>query len=278
MAEERLIAERRISASDAPIAVINASSVMNDDAVANIVMALQTQVDRDYSKAWYCTAKFEFVPRGQTPQKGRWWLSILDDSDVSSALGYHDLTSEGLAIGKAFVKTDLDNGYIPSVTISHEALEMIEDPYIGNAYNVQTSASTYRNYALEVCDACEDDSFAYEINGVKVSDFVFPSWFVSGYVEGKPPFDFQRKITKPYELLQGGYIGYQNIGRNKSPDWNIFTAKTTTKDRKLRKQLLQKAKQLPIGSRRERRARGSYKWKYSQPINKIMEKSIRLLK
>jgi len=49
---------------------------------------------------------------------------ILDDSDQAGALGYHDLTSDGLPIGKVFAASDLKAGTSWTVTASHELLEM----------------------------------------------------------------------------------------------------------------------------------------------------------
>src|SRR2546425_8365467 len=109
------------------IAVINATSdvVLSDAEAAPAVNALQEQVTSDFAPVWGTDADLTFVPRGQTPPAGSWWLSLLDSSDQANALGYHDLTSEGLPLGKAFVKTDKDEGLAWTVTASHELLEML---------------------------------------------------------------------------------------------------------------------------------------------------------
>src|SRR6516164_9774230 len=109
------------------IAVINATSegVPSDAEAAPVVDALQTQVRSDFGPVWGVDADLTFVPRGGNPPGGSWWLSLLDSSDQANALGYHDLTSDGLPLGKAFVKTDMDEGLNWSVTASHELLEML---------------------------------------------------------------------------------------------------------------------------------------------------------
>jgi hypothetical protein len=42
------------------------------------------------------------VAEGSQPASGSWWLVMLDDSDQAGALGYHDLTSDGLPLGNIF--------------------------------------------------------------------------------------------------------------------------------------------------------------------------------
>ena len=80
---------------------------------------------------WGVDADLVFVPLGEKPPKGDWWVVILDDSDEGGALGYHDVTDEGLPLGKVFAGTDILYGISWTVTASHEILEMLE--------NIQTS-------------------------------------------------------------------------------------------------------------------------------------------
>jgi len=180
------------------IDVVNESSVMSDTDVMNITVALQHQVAYDFRPHWDAGCR---LVQTKTVSPTSWALVILDDADQAGALGYHDLTAGGLPIGKVFARTTQDDGGEVSVTASHELLEMLADPWICNA--VQIAATTF--YALEVADACEADQYAYAApNGVFVSDFVLPHWF-TGHAAG--PADFRGHISKPYQLLPGGYIG-----------------------------------------------------------------------
>ena len=86
------------------ISIINASTVLTDAQVSKVVPALQTQVHRDFYPAWGIDADLTFVPKGSKPVKGTWQLVILDNSDQAGALGYHDLTKDGLPLGKVFRK------------------------------------------------------------------------------------------------------------------------------------------------------------------------------
>src|SRR5204863_985342 len=107
------------------ISIINASTAVSDADAKPVVEALQQQVDDHFAPAWGSSAHLNFVPKGGHPDPGSWWLVILDSSDQAGALGYHDLTQEGLPIAKAFAGSDIQYGYSWSVTVSHELLEML---------------------------------------------------------------------------------------------------------------------------------------------------------
>jgi len=256
------------------ISVINASTVVSDAEVQPVVDALQQQVTHDFGPLWGVDAALTFVPGNSTPPSNTWWLSILDDSDQAGALGYHDLTPEGLPLGKVFAGTDLKYGSIWSVTASHELLEMLGDPNINLTVLVQPQNVQPQNaqpqsaqtagtlYAYELCDACEDDSFAYTISGVKVSDFVYPSWFEDFRAENSTQFDQQKRITKPFQLLTGGYIGVFDV--NSGTGWHQIT------DEILNKKKPTSMKQRgTVGSRRERRRIPRYQWITSRTHREI---------
>lgn len=231
------------------ISVINASTVLKDDEVKPVVQALQKQVTNDFRPAWGVDAELTFVPTGTEPRPNTWWLSMLDDSDQAGALGYHDLTPDGLPIGKVFAGSDLKYGYIWSVTASHELLEMLGDPNINLTVLVQNTDTAGTLYAYEVSDACEADNYGYAIGDVKVSDFVFPSWFESFRTTDSTQFDQERHIHNPLELLPGGYIGAFDI--NSGSGWHQVTAKKKPADL---------AHRGNVGSRRERRGVPRSQW------------------
>src|SRR5438067_707794 len=68
------------------VSVLNASTVLNDDAVRAAVPALQRQVHEHFAPEWGVDADLTFVPRGAPPAEGSWWLTILDTSDQAGAL------------------------------------------------------------------------------------------------------------------------------------------------------------------------------------------------
>jgi hypothetical protein len=223
------------------VAVINASTVLTDQQVQNVVPALQKQVSEHFAPAWGVDAKLSFVPQNTNPPSGSWWLVMLDDSDQAGALGYHDLTSEGLPMGKVFAGTDLKYGSQWTITASHELLEMLADPNINLTVFIQKDNNSGRLYAYEVCDACEDDSLGYKINNILVSDFVYPSWFEDFRTPNSTQFDYESHLSKPLELAAGGYIGI--FDATSGNGWTQLTAQHTPQVRV----------RGDVGTRRERR-------------------------
>src|SRR5216684_5689352 len=140
------------------IDIINASTVLKDEQIELVIPALQEQVSWDFAPAWGRDAQLSFVPSGTPPSMvgGNWQLIVCDDSDQAGALGYHDLTKDGLPLGKVFAKTDLQYGEKWSTTASHEFLEMLGDPDINlTAFVEGSDGNSGVLYAYEVCDACE---------------------------------------------------------------------------------------------------------------------------
>src|ERR1041385_6163786 len=102
------------------IEFINASTVISNTDAQKTMDALQIQVSRDFAPVWGVDAELKFFDIKQKVPAGYWWLIILDNSDQAGALGYHDITNEGLPLGKIFAKSDLQYGSSWSITASHE--------------------------------------------------------------------------------------------------------------------------------------------------------------
>jgi hypothetical protein len=243
-----------VKMADIKIAIINASTVLNDNQVQSAVPALQTQVHRDFGPIWGIDADLTFISKDSKPPAGLWWLVVLDNSDQAGALGYHDVTDEGLPIGKVFAKTDMDFGANWTITLSHELLEMLGDPEINLTVFDQPNDTTGILYAYEVCDACEADQFGYQIDGVTVSDFVYPAWFESSQKQAQ--FDYSNKIQKPFDLLSGGYIGYFDVINGGG--WKQKDAKGLS-----HRYAAQARVHARVGSRRERRSVPRSQWQKS---------------
>ena len=175
------------------IAITNASTCLSDTEVAAAIPALQRQVTIDFRAYWEMDCQLTFLPREEPLVEGWWQISVTDNPDQAGALGYHELTSRGTPLGKVFAGLDLQTGGSWTVTLSHELLEMLADPWI----NWCAQGSDGKIYALEVCDAVEADELGYEIDGVLVSDFITPSWFEPTHADR---VDFKRRILQPLQL------------------------------------------------------------------------------
>jgi hypothetical protein len=239
------------------IQFINESHAVSDDEVRTAISALQTQVHRDFLPAWAVDADLSLVSSDEHPS-GAWRIIVLDNSDQAGALGYHDVTIEGLPLGKVFAQTTMNYGGNWTVTASHELLEMLGDPGINRAVFVPPTHHPNREgviFAYENCDACEADEFGYEIDDVRVSDFVFPAWFEPFRASGSTQFDFCNHINAPFELLSGGYIGVYEVLTGRG--WTQITAEQSPSTYDMRP---------PVGSRRERRRTPRDQWLRSRVV------------
>jgi hypothetical protein len=210
-ADESIAGAMLTALTPVTIAVVNQSTVVTDAQLAPVIEALKIQVVRDFAPEWGCTAKLVRFTAAQAASvpPGYWQIVLFDDSDSPGALGYHDITASGQPLGKVFAKTTMADGLNWTVTLSHELLETLADPFVNIACEADNASGVpTRFYAREVGDAPEDDSDGYLINGVLVSDFVYPAWFMPGM---PGPYDFQKKITGPFQLLAGGYISFLDV-------------------------------------------------------------------
>lgn len=198
------------------ITCVNKATIPMGVDFTKMVSALQTYVDKHLGPVWGVQCVLEIA---ETVKKGNWGMIFLDDSDVANALGYHELTPDGFPLSKIFVRTVLKNREKVSVTASHEIAEMLLDP------GVQMCAVKPNGiiYAYEVADAPE--AFDFLVDGVPMSDFVYPSWFEGFRAPKSTKFDHMGLIDRPFRILRGGYM---SIFRNGG--WSqIFGSKAAEK-------------------------------------------------
>ncbi len=228
-------------------------SIVSATDVQQMVDAIQAQVHEDFAPVWGVDADITFYRKSKDVPAGSWVVGVFENADQAGALGYHDLTQDGLPLGKVFAKTTLDDGGKISVTMSHEILEMLGDPDINLTAFVE-SGNGGRLYAYEVCDAVEADGFGYEKKGVVVSDFVTPAWFESFRTPGSTAFSFREHVRAPFELAEGGYIGIYDVGSGSG--WQQLLPQAAAARYQMRPHL---------GSRRERRRTLRSNWLRSRP-------------
>jgi hypothetical protein len=179
------------------IACFNKSTVPLGVDFDALIAAMQTFVDKHVVPVWGTPAK---LVKTKGFVKGQWAMVMLDNADQAGALAYHDLTPDGLPIAKVFVETTLQDNALVSVSASHELVEMLVDP----AINLMTTGPDPKAvYAYESADPVEELSFA--VNGIPMTDFVYPSYFETFHKPGSVQFDRMSKVTKPFQVLSGGY-------------------------------------------------------------------------
>jgi hypothetical protein len=178
------------------VSLVNRCDDLQDEEIAKIASALTKQVKDDFDPAWGCPAT---IRASNSPGASDWQIVFLDDAEAADNLGYHELTFNGQPISKVFVKATRKAGQKVSTTASHELLEMLIDP--GAQMWAQNTDGAM--YAYEVCDAVEE--VEYQIGGISVSDFVYPSFFESWHAPDSTKFDREGRVTKPFETLRRGY-------------------------------------------------------------------------
>jgi hypothetical protein len=162
-----------------------------------LISAMQVFVDKYVMPVWGTPAK---LIKSTDYVKNAWAMVFLDDADQAGALAYHDLTPDGMPQSKVFVRTTIKNGDLVSVSASHELVEMLVDP----AINMMTTGPDSKTiYAYESADPVE--ALSFKVNGIPMTDFVYPSYFEVFHKPGSVAFDYLKKVNKPFQILSGGY-------------------------------------------------------------------------
>jgi len=96
-----------------------------------------------------------------------------------------------------------------TVVFSHEVLELLADPW---GKRMARRPKENQIWIVEVCDPCEADNFAYDIDGVNVSDFILPAYFDD--TTTSTTLSFKGTIKKPFTIEKGGYLSYLDLKDN----------------------------------------------------------------
>lgn len=194
------------------LALIDHSTVQHNIDLDKLAYALNRQLGHVAQVGW--PIYFDVHHYGTKHiNRSAWPVYLLDDSDQANALGYHDVLPDGRPIGKAFIGDALRAGLEPTVTISHEVLEIGGDPYCVGAFDIGRDPQNRQwLVASELCDMVEADEDGYDVEGIRVSNFATPNWFDPN---GDPSreMDWCGLLTKPLTLRPGGYASVWVEGR-----------------------------------------------------------------
>lgn len=210
------------------ITVVNMSKRVSDDKVQEVIRAVNRQVREDFAPYWSLGATLRLEGKskkapdalGLPDMRGDAVLYLWDKVDVPGALGYHDANARGIPYG--FVFTELEQALNEewTVTLSHEALELIADP-LANLLVAGPHPTENRTvfHWYEMSDAVQDET--YQIDGVQVSNFVLPLYFTPTAEPGsrndflgRP--DDKGETLPSFGVSRGGYIGFfdPKVGRH----------------------------------------------------------------
>jgi len=211
--------------------------------VSAVAAAIQKQVTRDFGPLWQIHATVDAFENLEAVPVDYWPVIIRDDINEPGAAGYH--TDDH---GQPFSLVQADPGW--ELTASHEVLEMLVDPF-GNRTLAGTpppgspepiAGFSRVVYLVEVCDPCEADKYAYEVNGIRLSDFITPHYYDPNGPTGVQ-YSFRGSVKEPHTVLEGGYVSfgnpvdnhwYQIIVQNGQPKVRDLGIISTTKGKSLR--------------------------------------------
>jgi len=199
---------------------------------ARVVAAVDRQVRRDVAPVLGVDARVRLAPAsGRRParaaiasRRGDAVLYLVADGDPGDAVGWHERDRRGVPYG--FVSLALADalGEPWSVTLSHEALEMIADPEVNLLVLGPHPDRARRRRVLhwfEICDAVQDDR--YEVDGVEVSDFVLPLWFTEAAEPGARneflPRRRRGRALASFTAAPGGYLGFYDPSTREHETW-----------------------------------------------------------
>jgi hypothetical protein len=208
------------------IAIVNHSARVTDADANLMTLAVQQQLTLHVAPAWNQkapTLKFYSAADIKKVPGYAWIVGIFDNPTVANALGYHS-ENDDVIDGFTFVDPVLDNKGVVlydesnpqnvsvSSVLSHEVVEMFGDRF-ANLWADGPANGRNSQYAMELCDPVEADSYVVEVifegatTKVSVSNFVFPSWFnPQATVKLNFPFDYLKKLTAPFTMTSGGYM------------------------------------------------------------------------
>jgi hypothetical protein len=170
--------------------------------LTRVAAALQKQVARDVSPIWTLTATVSAFASLDDVPLGYWPVVVVDD--VKGAAGVHQDDD-----GQPYALVEAGEDW--SLTASHETLEMLVDPF-GNRLIAGPSVNPSQGrveYLVEVCDPSEAGENGYTVNGLRVSDFYTPRFF-DPVAEPGARYSFTGAITRPRQVLQGGYLSWRD--------------------------------------------------------------------
>jgi hypothetical protein len=193
------------------VALVDETGEIDPADLARCAGSLNEQVQSDFAPAWKVAATIGAYPEAPP---ATWAVHIQKKLDQPGALGYH--TDDQNQPVSYVEKTDSW-----TVTVSHETLEMLGDPYGSRPHGARLppgledryadfglpSATSRVSYLLEVCDPCEATS--YEVGGVELSDFLLPGWYRTSPAKS-PAYSQVGGCSEPRQVADGGYVSFSN--------------------------------------------------------------------
>jgi hypothetical protein len=195
------------------VGLVDKTGEINAELIQSVAAALTIQVNRDLAPFWNVQASVTYQPNPGKIPSGVWPVFLVKSLPPGEG-GFH-LDQHNQPYAEVIASPQSDEWTIDA---SHETVEMLVDP-AGNRLQNSTSITIEGKqiedsdgqfaYLVEACDPCEADNFGYSIQGVAVSDFITPHFYDPVAAAGTR-YSFTGAITRPRDILAGGYITWVN--------------------------------------------------------------------
>jgi hypothetical protein len=206
------------------VAIVSLAREVQMSDLMQVAAAVQKQVTRDFSPLWGISATVDAFPDLESvPSDYRPVVLFGDISELPPRLGTLLGPRPAGALIEAIESDEIAGIHLTAVTrqpfslasvggawtvtVSHETLEMLADPYgnrlVAAAHPVDRARRVA--YLVEVCDPCL--STYYWVNGIPVSDFYTPRYFDPVRIDSVR-YSFTGAIEGPLDLLDNGYLSW----------------------------------------------------------------------
>jgi hypothetical protein len=202
----------------ANIALTTSSTQIALSDLCRIAAAVQRQINEHLpAEGWALSATITALAPNQVPN-GYWRISV--QPLEGDALGQHFAVVDSSAGAPYAIVSDKLAFDDLSVTVSHEALEMLADSSLNQFVAAQVDGVGAAVMLKEICDPCQNNS--YQIDGVFVCDFAVSDYYNSG--AARPWFTHCGEATgiaAPFGLAVGGSFVYRILDGTGSPEGNF---------------------------------------------------------
>jgi hypothetical protein len=185
------------------VALVRDTTRVDAGDLTRVAAALQKQVLTDFAPRWSRPATVDAFLRLEDVPVDHWPMIVRDDIPYQ-AEGIHLDNQWG-----PFALVRWASGW--SLTASHECLEMLADPYgrrLRKGPSLKAGQGSVQ-YLVEVCDPSEAEAYAYDVDGIVVSDFYTRAFFDPSKTTAGRRYSFTGAIKRPRQVLRGGYISWR---------------------------------------------------------------------
>ena len=211
------------------ISIVNhTNGQIGDEPAQAVIRAINRQIRDDFEPYWSLGASLRLEGKtGSKPEKqspvdlrGDAVIYLWDHADLEGAIGYHDRNNAGIPFGFVFTDVAASLGEPWSVTLSHEALELVGDSQANLLVQGPHPAEPDRTvfHWFEMCDAVQAET--YGVDDVMVSNFLLPLYFTEDNETGARN-DFLGRAhagatLSSFGVNPGGYVGFfdPELGRH----------------------------------------------------------------